>query len=112
MEEGFTRYRDEDVWQYIRDRMNEHRIDPKRLAKKAGRPYNPELIQLGIQGRKVPIHKELLLAIVRFCKPQLERRAGNESWEDELKRQGNDELVDLIKPPSAMPPKQGNFWEW
>ena len=94
-----------DIWQSIRWRMNERRITPKALASRTR--FSEALIERGINGEPVPIRHALRNFVEAFG---LNRRA--RFYEDTSDILSDDECIEYLKPPSAMPPRQGNFWEW
>jgi hypothetical protein len=95
------------IWQAICARMNERRMAPKQVAYKTGYPL--KYIERGIVGEPAPITLDFLqdfvtvLGLTSGRTKHYEDTAEILSWED---------CVALIKPQPAMPPRQGNFWEW
>jgi len=94
-------------WQAIRWRMNERRTDPTKLSKLTG--YSESDIKKGIGGELIPIPLSFLRNAVRAFR-LVEARAKTYE-EDPLDLMSYEEYMELIKPPPAMPPRQGNFWE-
>jgi len=96
------------IWQAIRWRLNERRLTPTGLAYQTG--YSKKHIERGIRGEAAPITIDFLrdcvmafgLPLSGRTKCYEEKMVDNLSW---------DECVRLIKPPPAMPPRQGNFWD-
>ena len=93
-----------DIWQAIRWRMNERRITPQELARRAR--YSQDLIERGISGEPVPIRHALRNFVEAFG-----LRSGR-FYEETVDSLPDDECKKLLKPQSAMPPRQGNFWDW
>ena len=95
------------IWEAIRSRMNERKVDPESLAQ--GTRYSLHNIEEGLKGEVVP----LTLGFLRDCVRVLRLASGRikyfEETEDIL---SYDECVDLLKPKPMMPPHQSNFWEW
>ena len=95
------------VWQIICWRMNVHRVSPEKLA---GHPaYSQDLIRRGIAGELVPIMPGFLPYCVRIF-------GLGEGRAEVLKGATgvltDDVCIEILKPPSAMPPRQGNFWDY
>ena len=98
--------RRKDVWQSIKWRMNVHHINPKVLAYRT--PYSQDLIEKGINGEPVPITSDFL----RACAMAFGLTSGRTKYyEETVEILSDDELEALLKPQSAMPPRQGNFWD-
>jgi len=93
-----------DIWQAIRWRMNERRITPQKLASRAR--YSQDLIERGISGEPVPIRHALRSFVEAFG-----LRSGR-FYEETVDSLTDDKCKELLKPPSAMPPRQGNFWDY
>ena len=95
------------VWQTIKWRMNAHRVTPKQLAYQTR--YSQELIERGISGEPVPITS----AFLRACVMAFGLTSGRTKYyEDTVEILSDDELKALLKPEPAMPPRQGNFWDY
>ena len=94
------------IWQMIRWRMNERRILPQELARRTG--FSQQHIERGIKGEPVPIRHALPYFIKAFGITSA-RQKGPEDTVDILTY---DECIKLLKPPPAMPPYQGNFWDY
>jgi len=95
------------IWQAILFRMNERRITPSDLADRTG--YRRELIERGIKGEIIPVTLDFL----RDCVTVFGLTSGRAKYyEDTAEILSIGECVSLIKPPPAMSPKQGNFWEY
>ncbi len=99
-------------WQALRQRMNMHRITPKKIAYLTKYPI--DRIMKGTSGELIPITTSFLNRCVRVfglvdSRAQLNAKA--QSYEDTDESLSYDECMRLIKPPPAMPPLQGNFWE-
>ena len=95
-----------DIWQAIRFRMNERRIIPSDLAHRTG--YRREHIERGIKGEIIPVTLDFL----RDCVTVFGLTSGRAKYyEDTAEILLIGECVSLLKPPPAMPPRQGNFWE-
>lgn len=108
----FRKFREDDttklknIWQIIRTRINERRIFPERLAMLTLYPI--KLIQRGLEGEAAPI----TLTFLQKCVAVLNLTSGrNESYEKATATLTWDECIDLLKPSSAMPSGEGNFWE-
>ncbi|MBI4285206.1 MAG: hypothetical protein HY670_04800 [Chloroflexi bacterium] len=96
-----------DIWQYILDRMRERRITPERLSSLTGYPV--DRIRRGIKGEPVEITDDFL----RECVMAFGLTSGRtRSYEETVDTLSFDECVNMLKPPPAMPPRQGNFWDW
>jgi hypothetical protein len=100
-----------DDWLAIGWCMQEQRIDPARVSYLTNFPE--QNIKRGINGEPIPIP---LMFLKRFIKTLglVSTRSGNirsQSCEDPLDSMSYDECMKLIKPPPAMPPRQGYFWE-
>jgi hypothetical protein len=93
-----------DIWKAIRWRMNERRITPQELARRAR--YSQDLIERGISGEPVPIRHALRSFVEAFG-----LREGR-FYEETADSLTDDVCKKLLKPPSAMPPRQGNFWDY
>lgn len=93
-----------DIWQAIRWRMHERRITPQELASRAR--YSQDLIERGISGEPVPIRHALRSFVEAFG-----LRSGR-FYEETVDSLTDDVLKGLLKPPSAMPHRQGNFWDY
>ena len=97
-----------DVWQLICWRMNVHRINPEELSDQT--PYSKDLIEKGTGGEPIPLTLDFLRACVRaFNLIGITSGRGNAGGP--LDTISYDECINLLKPPSAMPPRQGNFWD-
>jgi hypothetical protein len=96
-----------DIWKAVCWRMNERRIMPQELARMTG--YSKNLIEKGICGDPVPVTEDFLQNCVTAFGLTNARAM---YFEDTLDILSHDELVQLIKPPPAMPPRQGNFWDY
>jgi hypothetical protein len=86
--------------------MNERRITPQRLAKAIG--FSRTDVERGLKGEPVPIRHALPTVIVALGLIDA-REKGPENIADVLTY---DKCLELLKPPPAMPPRQGNFWEY
>ena len=94
------------LWQTILWRMNVHKIDPQKLADLT--PYPQDLIERGISGEPVPITFPFLCACVEaFGIPS----GRGKYYEETIETRSYNELEELLKPPPAMPPRQGTFWD-
>ena len=96
-----------ELWGNIKWRMNVHRITPKELADKT--PYSQDLIKRGINGEPVPITRPFLEALVIAFGLTSGR---TKYYEETIESLPDSDLEQLIKPLPAMPPRQGNFWDW
>lgn len=97
-----------DLWEAIKWRMNSHKVTPEELAYRT--PYSQDLIERGINGAPVPLTHPFKLACVKaFGLRVRDARGGLYALDDDL---SDDEIDRLLKPEPAMPPRQGNFWEW
>ena len=98
------------IWQMICCQMNQHRVDPVRLA--AATPYSLEHIERGIAGEVIPV----TLPFLRACVGVLGILGGRTEPKDRYtKREDNlsyEECLELLEPTPVMPPRQGNYWEW
>ena len=99
--------RKKDIWQIIRWRMNAHRITPEELAKRTH--FSKELIERGINGEPMPITSPFLHDCVNAFGLTSARAKFFEETVDEL---SDEACIKLLKPEPAMPPRQGNFWEY
>lgn len=97
-----------DHWQRMAHAMNEHRILPSRLAALTG--HKQETIERGIRGEYVPVHLDLLRALVKECNVVEGRTTLR--YDDPIDKLSYESLMEQIGPLPAMPPRQGNFWEW
>jgi hypothetical protein len=95
-----------DMWQVIRWRMNSHKIEPKELAKRTN--YSQDLIERGISGEPVPITFPFLCA----CVEAFSLSGRGKFYEDTIESRSISEVENILKPQPAMPPRQGNFWEY
>ena len=94
------------VWQTIRWRMNTHRLTPKELADRT--PYSQDLIEKGIGGEPVPITSPFLWdCVIAFGITS----GRGKYYEETVETRPDNELEELLKPPRAMPPRQGDFWD-
>jgi len=93
------------IWQEICWRMNEKRFTPQKLASLTGYPL--QLIERGVTGEPVPIEHALHKFVEAFGLTS-GRMKFYEETDDLL---SYEECRKLIKPPPAMPPRQGNFWD-
>ncbi len=96
-----------DDWQKIRWRMNERRITPEELAHKT--QYSPDLIERGVRGEPIPITDDFIHKCVMAFNLTSSRI---KYFEETVYDLPYDECIEIIGPPSAMPPRQGNFWNW
>ena len=96
------------IWQAIRWRMNERRLTPTGLAARTG--YSKNEIERGIGGEPVEIGVDFL----RDCVLAFGLTSGRRKYFEEtgVENLSWDECVKLIKPPPAVPPRQGNFWDY
>ncbi len=95
------------IWQAIRWRMNERRLAPMNLAYRT--KYSKNEIERGIAGEPVEITVESL----RDCVMAFGLTSGRtKHYEETVEDLSWDECVRLIKPQPAMPPRQGNFWDY
>ena len=95
------------IWQAIRWRMNERRITPEELALKTG--YSKDHVERGLVGEPIPITK-MFLNRAAMAFGLTSGRA--KYYEDTTEILTYEELVDLIMPKPAMPPRQGDFWNY
>ena len=95
-----------DLWEAIKWRMNVHRVTPEELARRT--PYSQDLIERGIHGDPVPLTCAFRLACVKAFGLR-DARGSLYGLDEDL---SDDEIDRLLKPEPAMPPRQGNFWEW
>jgi hypothetical protein len=87
--------------------MNERRVTPRKVAYHTG--YSLKFIEEGIAGKPAPITLDFLRNFVTM----LGLRSGRTRYyEDTPEVLTWDDCVAGIKPPPAMPPRQGNFWEY
>ena len=98
-----------DIWQAIRWRMNVHRLTPKELARQT--PYSQDLIERGIGGKPLPITLDFLRACVTAFGLIGVTSGRTKPYEKKVDILSYDGYIELIKPPPAMPPRQGNFWD-
>ncbi len=96
-------------WQAILWCMKAHRIDPARLAYLT--KYPESNIRKGISGELIPIMLPFLHRCIRAFQLVNARNTGAQLYEDPVESMSYEECMRLIKPPPAMPPPQGNFWE-
>ena len=96
-----------DIWQAIRFRMNERRITPTDLALRTG--YQREHIENGIRGEIIPVTLNFLRGCVAVFGLTSARA---EPYENTAELLSLGECVSLLKPTPAMPPREGNFWEY
>lgn len=94
-----------EIWQGIRYRMNERRITPQELARRTR--YPQALIERGIAGEPVAIRHALHEFVEAFG---LATRA--KFFEETSEILTDDECEKALRPPPAMPPRQGNFWDY
>jgi len=95
------------IWQAIRNRMNERRLAPMGLASRT--KYSKNDIERGIAGEIVSIDLDFLRdCVLAFGLPS----GKTKYYEETVEGLTWDECVRLIKPPPAMPPRQGNFWDY
>jgi len=101
-------------WKIITNRMNIHRITPEELASKT--PYSLDLIKKGISGEPIPITREFVRDCVikafRLLEVEMDGRIKDVNYVKPVMDLSYEEYMERMKPPPAMPPKQGNFWEW
>jgi len=95
------------IWQAICWRMNVHKVPPKELAHQT--PYSQDLIERGIGGEAVPITLDFLRDCVKAFGLASGRAKNHEKPTDIL---SYGKCVELLKPSPAMPPRQGNFWDY
>ena len=96
-------------WQKIRWWMNAHKISPIELATVTG--FNQDFIERGLKGEPLSIPIGFLRNIAtnwlfKAC------RTDKKTFSCPVDDMTYDQLMDHIGPPPAMPPRQGNFWEW
>jgi hypothetical protein len=113
MEEPISRISSIDtrsVWEMIKWRMNERRVDPETLASKTC--YSKSKIGRGLSGEPV----EISLPFLHDCAIAFDLVSARAELNTRNVRIDTilsyEYYIELIKPPSAMPPRQGNFWEW
>lgn len=94
------------IWQILCYRMNIHQKTPQRLSELTGYPVIH--IKKGIKGEAAPITDVFLQKCVTAFSLASGRGGSGEQVSITLTRE---ECINLLKPPSAMPPTQGNFWE-
>ena len=94
-------------WQAIRNRMNERRIDPTKLARLAG--YSEIEIRKGIGGDPIPITASFLRNAVRAF--SLVSARAKSLGEDPLNYLSYEDCMELIRPRPAMPTGERDFWE-
>lgn len=95
------------IWQAIRFRMNERRVTPMGLASRTR--YSKNEIERGIAGEPVMIDLDFLRDCILAFRLTIGRA---EHYEETVKSLTWDECMGSIKPPPAMPPQQGNFWDY
>ena len=74
-----------------------------------GKTKDKSNIKKGIAGELIPIPFSFLRDAVRAFELV---EARGKTYQDPLDSMEYEELMELIKPPPAMPPRQGDFWEW
>ena len=97
------------TWQVILYRMRERKITPAELSRRTG--YTRGYIERGINGESVEISVDFLRRCVgaMIINPVSGRTS---DYEKAISTFSYDDCVELLKPPPAMPPRQGNFWDW
>jgi len=85
--------------------MNTHKVDPKELASQT--PYSQDHIERGINGEPIPLTFPFLCA----CVDAFGLSGRGKYYEDTIETRSTSEVETLLKPPPAMPPPQGDFWE-
>jgi len=90
-------------WQAIRLRMNEHKIDPERLAKST--KFSRGDIEAGIGGQNVKIPLWFLRACIRVFR-LMETREGSPYTIEDM---SYEQCMEKIRPKPAMP-QQRDFW--
>jgi len=96
-----------DIWQAICWRMNERRVIPKQVAYHTGYPL--KFIEKGIAGEPA----QITLAFLQDFVTALGLTSGRtKHYEDTAEILSWEDCVEAIKPTPAVPPRQGNFWEW
>ena len=96
-----------DGWKIILQQMREHRVTPDELARRTLYPI--DLINKGIRGEYAPITHGFLVACVKIFGSFDTRQ---DPYGQLIDTMSDDDLWRLLKPKAAMPPRQGNFWEW
>ena len=103
-----------DGWKIIANRMNIHHVTPEELASKT--PYSQNLIKKGIGGEPIPITKEFardcVIKAFKLREVEIDGRIKDVNYAKPVDDLSYEDYMELMKPPPAMPPKQGNFWEW
>ncbi len=94
------------TWQGICWRMNEQRISPQALANRTGCPR--DRIKRGVTGEPEPLPSDFLHACVNVFGLKSARAKFFEETDDIL---SDDECIELLRPPPATPPRQGNLWD-
>ncbi|MFH0941750.1 MAG: hypothetical protein V1823_01830 [Chloroflexota bacterium] len=96
-----------DEWPVIVDRMKTHRVTPAGLSKGTG--VAEASILRGINDRDFPVTLRFLRDCVKVF--NLLSQASGRSQEDVINHLTYDDCMALLRPPPAMPPLPGNFWE-
>ncbi len=99
-----------EIWYWIRFRMNERRITPQKLASRTG--YSQERIERGISGEPVAIRHALPTFVRALGLLGLKSASRATFYEGTEDVPSYDKCKELLKPPAAMPPRQGNFWDY
>lgn len=94
------------TWQGICWWMNEQGIAPQALANRTG--YSRDRIERGLRGGTEPLSSDFLHACVNVFGLKSARAKFFEETDDIL---SDDECMELLRPPPAMPPRQGNLWD-
>ncbi len=97
------------TWQAILNCMRERKITPAKLSQRTG--YTRGYIERGISGESVEISLDFLHRCVgaMIINPVSGRAS---DYEKTISTLSYNDCVKLLKPPPAMPPRQGNFWDW
>jgi len=94
------------TWQGIGFRMNERGIGLQALANATG--YSRDRIERGLRGGTEPLSSDFLHACVNVFGLKSARAKFFEETDDILP---DDESMELLGPPPAKPPRQGNLWD-
>lgn len=95
------------IWQIIRWRMNVHKITPQQLSLTTG--YSRGHIERGLKGEPI----EIGISFLRDCVMAFGLTSGRTRYyEETVENLSWEECVRLLKPTPAMPPRQGDFWDY
>ena len=93
-----------DIWQYVRQRMNEYRVTPEELAQRIG--LSEEYVRQSVRGEPRAFRPYLRRLVDAFGLTSGRAGPGIRTA-DNL---SDDECIQLLKPPPGMPhPK--DFWD-